>query len=207
MEYCVNKCDRKLTYKPPTRGTIMAARVPKDLTRMYLVLGSQEIDLSDYTREANDRWLRVTPQDSWSSTLSRVRIARQEALEKSLEAIRSSGFPDRGSAFARLLDSCGVEKKADVVLAAIQYMRSVEKEGVTQPRDLRKLIEETRKWPKSEVKKWNITLSINRMLKGGSPGGHGAPLLEHPRRRPRKNGYVILTEAGRDRLDRLSLNR
>jgi hypothetical protein len=185
----------------------MVARIPKDPARMYLVLGSQEIDLSDYTREANDRWLRVTPQDTWSSTLSRVRIARQEALERTLETIRSSGFPDRGSAFAKLLDSCGIEKKADVVLAAIQYMRSVEKESVTQPRDLRRLIEETRKWPKSKVKKWNITLNINRMLEGGSPGRQSAPFLEHPRRRPRKNSHVILTEAGRDHLDLLSLNR
>ena len=184
----------------------MAARIPKNLARMYLVMGSQEIDLSDYTREANDRWLRVTPQDTWSSTLSRVRIARQEALEKTLVAIRSSGFPDRGSAFAKLLDSCGVEKKADVVLAAIQYMRSVERESVAQPRDLRRLIEETKKWPKSKVKKWNISLNISRMLEGGSPR-YSAPFLEHPRRRPRKNRYVILTEAGRDHLDHLSLNR
>ncbi len=47
----------------------MAAGIPNDLGRMYLVLGSQEISLSDYTREANERWLRVTPQDTWSSTL------------------------------------------------------------------------------------------------------------------------------------------
>ena len=44
-----------------------------------------------------------------------------------------------------------------------------------------------------------------RMLEGG-PGG-GGPFLEYPRRRPRKNGYVVLTEAGRDHLDKLSLNR
>ena len=82
---------------------------------LFLVLGSQRLSLADYTKEANDRWLKITPQDTWSSTLSRVRIARQEAVEKSLEAIRSSGFPDRGSSFARLLDSCGIEKKADVI--------------------------------------------------------------------------------------------
>ena len=185
----------------------MAAGIPNDLGRMYLVLGSQEISLSDYTREANERWLRVTPQDTWSSTLSRVRIARQEALERTLETIRSSGFPDRGSAFAKLLGACGIEKKADVVLAAIQYMRSVEKESVTQPRELRRLIEETRKWPRGRVRKWNISLWISRMLEGSSPRGHGTPFLEHPRRRPRKNGYVVLTDAGRDHLDHLSLNR
>jgi len=86
-------------------------------------------------------------------------------------------------------------------------MRSVEKESVTQPRELRRLIEETRKWPRGRVRKWNISLYISRMLEGSSPGGHGTPFLEHPRRRPRKNGYVVLTDAGRDHLDHLSLNR
>tara|TARA_Y100001960_G_scaffold298666_1_gene346136 strand:+ start:630 stop:1181 length:552 start_codon:yes stop_codon:yes gene_type:complete len=181
------------------------SKEPNELGGLYLRLGSQEINLADYTREASDRWLRVTPQDTWSSTLSRVRIARQEALEGTIEAIRISGFPDRGSSFARLLDSCGIENKSDVVLAAIQYMRSVEKESHTQPRELRRLVEETRKWSKKAVGKWNISLYIGRMLEGG-PGGSG-PFLEYPRRRPRKNGYVVLTEAGRDHLDKLSLNR
>ena len=61
---------------------------------------------------------------------SRVRIARQEAMEMTLEAIRSSGFPDRGL-LRQTTDSCGIENKSDVILAAIQYMRSVEKEGDT----------------------------------------------------------------------------
>ncbi len=183
----------------------MAPEGTKELGGLFLILGSQEVNLADYTREASDRWLRVTPQDTWSSTLSRVRIARQEALESTLEAIRTSGFPDRGSSFARLLDSCGIQNKSDVVLAGIQYMRSVEREGHTQPREIKSLIEETGKWAKRSVQKWNISLYIGRMLEGG-PGG-GGPFLEYPRRRPRKNGYVVLTEAGRDHLDKLSLNR
>tara|TARA_B100000959_G_scaffold281350_1_gene345218 strand:- start:913 stop:1467 length:555 start_codon:yes stop_codon:yes gene_type:complete len=184
----------------------MASKRRKRMGRMHLLLGSQEINLDDYTREASDRWLKVTPQDTWSSTLSRVRIARQEALESTLEAIRSSGFPDRGTSFARLLDSCEIENKGDVVLAAIQYMRSVEKEGHTQPRELRQLIVETGKWTKRAVGRWNISLYISRMLEGGS-GGRVPPYLEYPRRRPRRNGFVVLTEAGRDHLDHLSLNR
>ena len=183
----------------------MSSGGSRELGGLYLRLGSKEINLADYTKEASDRWLKVTPQDTWSSTLSRVRIARQEALEGTIEAIRISGFPDRGSSFARLLDSCGIENKSDVVLAAIQYMRSVEKEDETKPRDLRLLIEETGKWKKRAVSKWNISLYIGRMLEGGTRGV--GPFLEFPRRRPRKNGYVVLTEAGRDHLDKLSLER
>lgn len=183
----------------------MAADSPKDIGGMYLVLGSRDINLADYTREASDRWLKVTPQDTWSSSLSRVRIARQEALESTMEAIRISGFPDRGSSFGRLLESSGIEERSDVVLAAIQYLRSVEKEERTQPRELRSLIEEAGKWRKRSVGKWNISLYISRMLAGGAEDG--SPFLEYPRRKPRKNGFVVLTEAGRDHLDRLSLNR
>ena len=122
----------------------MSAKKSDELGGLFLKLGSKDINLADYTREASDRWLKVTNQDTWSSTLSRVRIARQEALENTLESIRASGFPDRGSSFARLLNSCSIENKSDVVLAAIQYIRSVEKEGNTPPRDLRRLIEDTR---------------------------------------------------------------
>ena len=43
------------------------------------------------------------------------------------------------------------------------------------------------------------------LLEGGL-GGSGS-FLEYPRRRPRKNAFVVLTEAGRDHLDQLSLKR
>ena len=174
--------------------------------KLCLILGSKEFELSDYTREADDRWLKVSQQDTWSSTLSRVRIARQEALERTIEAIRSSGFPDRGSSFAKILDTCGIEKRKDVVLAAIQYLRSVEKEMVTKPRDLRRLIVETGKWKKRAVQDWNISLHIRRMLETNNLGSR-LPLLEYPRRKPKKNAFVVLTEAGRDHLDKISLGR
>ena len=63
----------------------------------------------------------------------------------------------------------------------------------------------TGKWKKRSVGKWNISLYIIRMLAGGAEDG--SPFLEYPRRKPRKNGIVVLTEAGRDHLDRLSLHR
>ncbi len=59
----------------------MVPMAPKNIGKLYLILGTNEIKLSDFTREANERWLRITNQDTWSSTLSRVRIARQEAIE------------------------------------------------------------------------------------------------------------------------------
>ena len=155
---------------------------------------SEEIDLSGSAREVSDNWLNITKQDTWQSTLSRIRMARQEAINKAMEIVVKSGIPERGSAFRRLLDTCGVDKKSDIILAAIHYLRSVEKESDTPPRDVRGLIAQSGKWDEDEVEKWNLSLYINRMLDGSSP------LLKYPEGKARKNRFVVLTSDGVDHL-------
>jgi len=167
--------------------------------RIYIKAGSEEIDLSGSAREVSDAWLNITKQDTWQSTLSRIRVARQEAIDRATEMAVKSGIPERGSAFGRLLDTCGVEKKSDVILAAIHYLRSVEKENDTPPRDVRSLIAQSGKWDEEEVEKWNLSLYINRMLDGSSP------LLEYPEGNNRKNRFVVLTDDGVDHLENMSL--
>ncbi|MAK40625.1 MAG: hypothetical protein CL993_02725 [Euryarchaeota archaeon] len=184
----------------------MVSKSPKNIGKLYLILGTNEIKLSEFTKEANDRWLRITNQDTWSSTLSRVRIARQEAIEYTLQAVRSSGFPDRGSVFAKMLESNNITNRSDVILAAIQYLRSVEKEINTPTKEIRNLIIETGIWKKKEVQKWNFPLCISRMLISKTKGINRDPLLEYPRRK-NDYGYVVLTEAGRDYLDKISLEK
>ena len=126
-------------------------------------------------------------------------MARQEAIDRATEMAVKSGIPERGSAFSRLLDTCGVDKKSDVILAAIHYLRSVEKEGDTPPREVRKLIAQSGKWGDEEVEKWNLSLYINRMLDGSSA------LLEYPEGKARKNRFVVLTDGGVDHLENMSL--
>ena len=126
-------------------------------------------------------------------------MARQEAINQAMEIVVKSGIPERGSAFRRLLDTCGVEKKGDIILAAIHYLRSVEKESDTPPRDVRRLIAQSGKWDEDEVEKWNLSLYINRMLDGSSP------LLEYPEGKNRKNRFVVLTNDGVDHLESMSL--
>ena len=167
--------------------------------RIYIKAGSEEIDLSGSAREVNDAWLNITKQDTWQSTLSRIRLARKEAIESAREVAVKSGIPERGSAFRRLIDTCGIDKKSDVILAAIHYLRSVEKEIDTPPRDIKSLIIQSEKWEEGEIDKWNLSLYINRMLEGG------AALLEYPVNQPEKNRYVVLTDAGLDHLENMSL--
>ena len=167
--------------------------------RIYIKAGSEEIDLSGSAREVNDAWLNITKQDTWQSTLSRIRLARQEALERARAVALKSGIPERGSAFMRLMDTCGIDKKSDVILAAIHYLRSVEKEADTPPRDIKRLITQSKKWDEEEIDKWNMSLYINRMMEGETA------LLEYPGNQPEKNRFVVLTDAGLDHLENMSL--
>ena len=167
--------------------------------RIYIKAGSEEIDLSGSAREVNDAWLNITKQDTWQSTLSRIRLARQEAIDRAREVALKSGIPERGSAFKRLMDTCGIDKKSDVILAAIHYLRSVEKESDTPPRDIKRLIVQSEKWEEEEIDKWNMSLYINRMLEGEKA------LLEYPGNQPEKNRFVVLTDAGLDHLENMSL--
>jgi hypothetical protein len=180
-------------------GTYMTGVGSSGVGRIYIKAGSEEIDLSGSAREVNDAWLNITKQDTWQSTLSRIRLARQEAIDRAREVALKTGIPERGSAFKRLMDTCDINKKSDVILAAIHYLRSVEKEADTPPRDIKRLITQSKKWDEEEIDKWNMSLYINRMMEGETA------LLEYPGNQPEKNRFVVLTDAGLDHLENMSL--
>ncbi len=173
-----------------------------NIGRIYIRVGSTEVDLSGSAREVNDSWLKLREQDTWASSLSKVRTARQDAIDAARASLQELGIPERGSAFRRLIENCGIYKTGDVILAAIHYLRSVEKEEDTPPREVKQFIVDSGKWSTEEVEKWNLSLYINRMLEDTSERGKPA-LLEYPAGMD-KNRFVILTDAGRDHLERLS---
>lgn len=173
-----------------------------DIGRIIIRVGSTEVDLTGSSREVNDSWLKLKEQDTWASALSKIRTARQDAIEAARKSLSETGVPERGSAFRRLLDNCNIYRTGDVILAAIHYLRSVEKEDNTPPREVKKLIEDSGRWTDEELEKWNVSLYINRMLDDSSTKGR-PPLLSFPQGTD-KNRFVILTDAGRDHLERLS---
>jgi len=69
---------------------------------------------------------------------------------------------------------------------------------------LKNLVSQSEKWDKEEVEKWNLSLYINRMLEGGVSGKKQEPFLEYPIGMPKKNRYVVLTDAGRNYLESLT---
>ena len=164
--------------------------------RIYIKVGSDVIDLSGSAKEVQDGWLKIKEEKSWEGKLTAIRNARDSAVQIAI--------PERGSAFRRVLDSCEIEKTGDVILAAIHYLRFVEKETNTPPRELKNLVSQSQKWDKEDVEKWNLSLYINRMLEGGVTGKKQDPFLEYPKGMPKKNRYVVLTDAGRDYLESLT---
>nr|AIE95781.1 hypothetical protein [uncultured marine group II/III euryarchaeote AD1000_70_A08] len=173
-----------------------------NIGRIWIRVGSTEVDLTGSAREVNDSWLKLKEQDTWASALSKIRTARQDAIEAARQSISETGIPERGSAFRRLLENCNVYRTGDVILAAIHYLRSVEKEHDTPPRAVKRLIGDSGRWTDAELEKWNLSLYINRMLDDSSSRGRPA-LLAYPAGKE-KNRYVVVTDAGRDHLERLS---
>ncbi len=51
-----------------------------NIGRIYIRVGSTEVDLSGSAREVNDSWLKLREQDTWASSLSKIRAARQDAM-------------------------------------------------------------------------------------------------------------------------------
>ena len=72
----------------------------------------------------------------------------------------------------------------------------------TPPREVKKLIEDSGRWTDEELEKWNVSLYINRILYDSSSRGRPA-LLSFPQG-TEKNRFAVLTDAGRDYLERLS---
>ena len=139
----------------------------EDEAELYLQVGSQEIDLKGTMREVSDEWIRIKDPGYMGFSLSKIRIARQEAIDASVEAMAKQGIPESGSAFNRLIDNCGIHKTADLILAAVHFLRSVEKQNDSPPRVVKRLLISTGRWSEDEVEKWNISLYMNRMIEGG----------------------------------------
>lgn len=173
--------------------------------RIFIRVGSEEIDLAGSGDEMVATLGKILKTDTWQSALSKIRKARDSAIEAATISALGANIPERGSSFGHLLSSCGIDKTGDVILASIHYLRSVEREPNTPPREVRRLISQTGRWTEEEVEKWNLSLYINRMIEGGTTGRGKGPLLTYPTGSEKKNRFVVLTDAGLDYLEDLSI--
>ncbi|MBG40055.1 MAG: hypothetical protein CMP74_02395 [Flavobacteriales bacterium] len=162
-----------------------------DEARVLIRAGNVEIDLSGAQTSVHERLTRVKEDDSWSIALSRIRNARERAIEAAVEAARDAGLPERGSAFRALIENCSLIRKPDQVLGAIQYLRDVEGVNDSPPRVIDQLFEDAGLEPPG-----NLSLYLNRLRERG--------FLVTPPSAKEKNRYAILTPEGRAHLDKRS---
>ena len=86
----------------------------------------------------------------------------------------------------------------------VELKKNELKELSNKFRELKNLVSQSGKWDEEAVEKWNLSLYINRMLEGGVTGKKQEPFLEYPTGMPKKNRYVVLTDAGRNYLESLT---
>ena len=160
--------------------------------RLSIRVGNAKIDLRGTEQVVTAEILKLRADEQWSSAIKKVRDRREMAFEAAREAARTSGMPERGSAFKSLVDTCRLKKKPDKILAAIHYLREVESQIDSPPRELKQLFIDSGE-DAEDVEKWNISLYLNRLRDQGR--------LEYTEENPDKNRFMILTHEGRAHLD------
>ena len=170
----------------PTEGCTM-----DDEAKILIRAGDVEIDLTGAQSSVDERLVRVREDDTWSIALSRIRNARELAIEAAVEAARGAGLPERGSSFRALIENCSLIRKPDQVLGAIQYLRDVEGVNDSPPRVIEILFEDA-----GLEAPGNLSLYLNRLRERG--------FLSIPPSAKEKNRYSVLTPEGRAHLDKRS---
>ena len=91
-----------------------------------ILAGDIEVKISGTKNQVEERIAELQEEGVWSSVLDRLRLAREAAVEAAAKTIGSAELPERGAAFHHLVTGAGFERKPDMVLAAIHYLRDVE---------------------------------------------------------------------------------
>jgi hypothetical protein len=163
----------------------------EDEGRVLIRAGDIEIDISGAQTSVEERLVKIREDDTWSIALSRIRNAREIAIQAAIEAAKEAGLPERGSAFKALIENCNLIRKPDQVLGAIQYLRDVEGINDSPPRVLNQIFTDAGLEPPG-----NLSLYLNRLRERG--------YLTIPPSAMEKNRYAILTLEGRAHLDKRS---
>ena len=124
----------------------MSDEVSGPIGRVFIRVGSEEIDLTGSDSEVEASLTRILKTDTWQSALSKIRKSRDSAIENATRSALEAKIPERGTSFGHLLNTCGIDKTGDIILASIHYLRSVEREANTPPREIRRLISQTGRW-------------------------------------------------------------
>jgi hypothetical protein len=159
--------------------------------KISITAGDVEIDLDGAATEIEERLVHLRQDDTWGIMMSRLRQAREVALEAAVAAAKKSGLPERGSAFRTLVETCSLTRKPDQVLGAIHYLREVETIMDSPPRTINQLFADA-----NIESPGNLSLYLNRLKE--------REFLMIPEGKEDKNRFALLTEQGRAHLDKRS---
>ena len=90
--------------------------------RIFIRVGSEEIDLTGSDDEIISTLGKILKTDTWQSSLSKIRKARDAAIDAATKSALDAKIPERGSSFGHLLDSCGIDKTGDVILLSLIHI-------------------------------------------------------------------------------------
>ena len=72
--------------------------------RIFIRVGSEEIDLTGSDEEMITNLGKILKTDTWQSSLSKIRKARDTAIEAATRSALDAKIPERGSSFGQFFD-------------------------------------------------------------------------------------------------------
>ena len=88
----------------------MSEEVSGPIGRIFIRVGSEEIDLTGSDSEVEASMTRLLKTDTWQSALSKIRKSRDSAIENATKSALEARIPERGTSFGHLLNTCGIDK-------------------------------------------------------------------------------------------------
>ena len=78
---CVTEYEEKITSNNPSSGTPVEVQDSGPMGRIFIRVGSEEIDLTGSDGEMITNLGKILKTDTWQSSLSKIRKARDTAIE------------------------------------------------------------------------------------------------------------------------------
>ena len=100
----------------------MSEEVSGPIGRIFIRVGSEEIDLTGSDSEVGASLTRILKTDTWQSALSKIRRSRDSAIEIATKSALEARIPERGSSFGHLLDTCGIDKTGDIIPVSYTHL-------------------------------------------------------------------------------------
>ena len=97
----------------------MTEEVSGPIGRIFIRVGSEEIDLAGTDSELESSLTKILKTDTWQSALSKIRKSRDSAIEVATKSALEAKIPERGSSFGHLLRTCGTVSYTHLTLPTI----------------------------------------------------------------------------------------